>query len=118
MELVFISSVYPILKKINSKLIQTKKSGKKKPKMIGGKLLADGWWGRMQHPNYLGDMLIGLGMSLPCGIQLGGYFYPIYLTTLLIHRQMRDDKKCSEKYGTLWKEYCKDVPYKILPGVY
>jgi len=86
--------------------------------MIGGKLLAGGWWGRMQHPNYLGDILMSISFSLPCGTQLGGYFYPIYLTILLIQRQMRDDKKCSAKYGSLWKDYCKEVPYKIVPYLY
>jgi len=82
-------------------------------------LLVDGWWGRMQHPNYIGDILIAISMSLPCGFNyIGPYLYPFYLTTLLIHRQMRDDNKCSKKYGTLWKEYCKAVPYKLLPGIY
>jgi len=82
-------------------------------------LLADGWWGFVQHPNYVGDILISIAMSLPCGFNyIGAYFYPIYLTILLVHRQTRDDKKCSEKYGTLWKEYCKKVPYKLVPGIY
>jgi len=83
------------------------------------KLLVDGWWGRMRHPNYVGDILIAISMSLPCGFNyIGPYLYPIYLTTLLIHRQMRDDNKCSKKYGALWQEYCKVVPYKLLPGIY
>uniref|UniRef100_A0A6B2LCB5 Delta(14)-sterol reductase n=1 Tax=Arcella intermedia TaxID=1963864 RepID=A0A6B2LCB5_9EUKA len=91
----------------------------KKAKSIDNKLLVDGWWGKMQHPNYVGDILMAISFSLPAGYSyLGAYFYPIYLTTLLIHRQMRDDKKCANKYGTLWEKYTKQVPYKLIPGLY
>ncbi|CAK9168070.1 unnamed protein product [Ilex paraguariensis] len=39
------------------------------PKVIGGKLLASGYWGIARHSNYLGDLLIALSFSLPCGIR-------------------------------------------------
>jgi len=45
------------------------------------------------------------------------FFYVIFLTILLVHRAFRDDEKCSKKYGRHWEEYCKAVPYKIIPGV-
>jgi 7-dehydrocholesterol reductase len=44
-------------------------------------------------------------------------FYPIYLTLLLIDRAWRDDKRCGDKYGKYWDQYCQAVPYKIIPGV-
>lgn len=46
------------------------------------------------------------------------YFYALYFATLLIHRERRDDAACAEKYGDDWKEYKKQVPWRILPGVY
>lgn len=46
------------------------------------------------------------------------YFYSIYLGSLLIHRQMRDDHKCAAKYGEDWATYCKLVPWRIVPWVY
>lgn len=46
------------------------------------------------------------------------YFYVLYFTILLIHREMRDEEKCIKKYGEDWKRYTQLVPYKILPGVY
>ena len=46
------------------------------------------------------------------------YFYVLYFAILLIHREMRDDKKCKRKYGKDWEEYKKKVPWRILPGVY
>ena len=33
----------------------------------GKKLLVSGWWGLCRHPNYLGDLILSLSWSLPCG---------------------------------------------------
>ncbi|VFQ85756.1 unnamed protein product [Cuscuta campestris] len=89
------------------------------PKVVGGKLLASGYWGIARHCNYLGDLLLALSFSLPCGISSAvPYFYPIYLLILLIWRERRDDARCAEKYKEVWKEYCEIVPWRILPYVY
>lgn len=89
------------------------------PKVIGGKLLASGYWGIARHCNYLGDLLLALSFSLPCGISSPiPYFYPIYLLILLIWRERRDEARCAEKYKDIWAEYRKTVPWRILPYVY
>lgn len=89
------------------------------PKVIGGKLLASGYWGVARHCNYLGDLLLALSFSLPCGTSsVIPYFYPIYLLILLIWRERRDEARCSQKYKEVWAEYCKLVPWRILPFVY
>lgn len=89
------------------------------PKVIGGKLLASGYWGIARHSNYLGDLLVALSFSLPCGISSPiPYFYPIYLLILLIWRERRDEARCAAKYKEVWAEYCKLVPWRILPYVY
>ncbi len=64
------------------------------------------------------------------------YFYVIYFSVLLIHRQRRDDENCEKKYvyllssvsladkghrcryGEDWEKYKKMVPYRIIPYVY
>lgn len=85
----------------------------------GSKLLISGWWGLSRHPNYMGDLLMGLAWCLPVGTDcIIPYFYSIYFTILLIHRQMRDDAKCSAKYGKDWDKYCKIVKYRIFPYIY
>ncbi|XP_059566134.1 delta(14)-sterol reductase TM7SF2 isoform X2 [Myotis daubentonii] len=33
----------------------------------GRQLLVSGWWGMVRHPNYLGDLIMALAWSLPCG---------------------------------------------------
>ncbi|KAL1916720.1 uncharacterized protein VTP21DRAFT_5424 [Calcarisporiella thermophila] len=85
----------------------------------GSKLLISGWWGVARHINYLGDLLMALAWSLPCGFSTPiPYFYPVYMTVLLVHRDRRDDEKCRNKYGKDWERYCQLVKYRILPGVY
>ena len=59
-----------------------------------GKILISGFWGMGKHMNYTGDLIMALSYCLPCGLQLGGYVYVIYLTILLTHRAYRDDAKC------------------------
>ncbi|GMH09902.1 hypothetical protein Nepgr_011743 [Nepenthes gracilis] len=91
----------------------------KPPKVIGGKLLASGYWGVARHCNYLGDLLLALSFSLPCGISSPvPYLYPIYLLILLVWRERRDEARCADKYKEIWVEYCNLVPWRILPYVY
>lgn len=85
----------------------------------GSKLLISGWWGMARHMNYTGDLLMGLAWCLPCGVQsIIPYFYFVYFTTLLLHRERRDEDKCKNKYGKDWDRYCSIVPYRIVPFVY
>uniref|UniRef100_A0A8C5LAU5 Delta(14)-sterol reductase TM7SF2 n=1 Tax=Jaculus jaculus TaxID=51337 RepID=A0A8C5LAU5_JACJA len=89
------------------------------PTATGRQLLVSGWWGMVRHPNYLGDLIMALAWSLPCGVShLLPYFYLLYFTALLVHREARDEQQCLQKYGRAWKEYCQRVPYRIVPYVY
>ncbi|XP_038620782.1 delta(14)-sterol reductase TM7SF2 isoform X3 [Tachyglossus aculeatus] len=89
------------------------------PTATGRRLLVSGWWGLVRHPNYLGDLIMALAWSLPCGVtHLLPYFYVLYFTALLVHREARDEHRCLCKYGLAWREYCRRVPYRILPYVY
>ncbi|XP_008821942.1 delta(14)-sterol reductase [Nannospalax galili] len=85
----------------------------------GKNLLVSGWWGFVRHPNYLGDLIMALAWSLPCGFDhLLPYFYVIYFTVLLIHREARDEHQCRRKYGLAWEKYCQRVPYRMFPYIY
>jgi hypothetical protein len=41
----------------------------------------------------------------------------LYFGVLLIHRERRDDAKCSKKYGENWKRYKWAVRWRILPWI-
>ncbi len=93
----------------------TDKKGEKRQSI----LLVDGWWGVTRHFHYVGEILGALCWSLPALFDnFMPYFYVFFLTILLFHRAKRDDVKCRLKYGKYWDEYCKAVPYKIIPGIF
>jgi 7-dehydrocholesterol reductase len=82
-------------------------------------LLLDGYWKISRHFHYVPEIMASFFWSLPAlntGF-VGPYFYVIYLTILLTDRAFRDDNRCRAKYGKYWKQYCDEVPYKIVPGI-
>ena len=83
-------------------------------------LLTGGFWGLARHINYLGEVLMASGLALSLGYPgaLAPWLYPLYYVALLVPRQLDDDARCAERYGALWEEYRRRVPYRIIPGVY
>jgi delta14-sterol reductase len=83
-------------------------------------LLVNGFWGLSRHINYLGEIGMATGIIVAVGHLLlpWPWLYPLYYVALLFPRQIDDDKRCEAKYGPLWQEYLKKVPYRIIPGVY
>jgi hypothetical protein len=85
----------------------------------GSKLLITGWWGVARHINYTGDWIMGLAWCLPCGFASPiPYFYALYFAILLVHRDARDEHKCSDKYEHDWFKYRQIVRYRMIPFVY
>lgn len=82
-------------------------------------LLASGWWGIARHINYLFEILLAFFWSLPAG-NTGTlpYAYVAFLTVLLTDRAYRDEIRCTRKYGIFYEQYCKLVPYRMIPGIY
>lgn len=83
------------------------------------KLLTSGWWGMARHLNYAGDLMGALAYCLACGFgHVLPYFYFVYMTILLVHRCYRDERRCLAKYGDPWRAYCRQVRYRIIPGIF
>lgn len=94
-----------------------------KPKAVSdGKnaLLCSGFWAASRHINYLGEILMALGLALSLGwpTVLAVWLYPLYYLGLLLPRERADERRCAAKYGDLWKEYVRRVPRRIVPGLY
>ncbi|RKF71161.1 7-dehydrocholesterol reductase [Golovinomyces cichoracearum] len=82
-------------------------------------LLCSGWWGFARHFNYTGDLILSYSMCAVCGLNnLLPWTYAIFMTILLVHRCLRDEERCSLKYGKGWDIYCKRVKWVICPGIY
>lgn len=86
----------------------------------GKQILCSGFWGLSRHINYLGEILMATGLALSLGYPwaIGPWLYPLYYVGLLLPRQSQDDKRCAQKYGALWDEYRRRVPYRIIPWIY
>ncbi|KAL7462646.1 hypothetical protein ACHAXS_003023 [Conticribra weissflogii] len=85
----------------------------------GTKLLTSGWWGMARKINYTGDWIMGLSWCMVCGFNsIVPYYYAIYFAILLVHRSIRDDHMCQEKYGDDWKKYKSIVQYRFIPGLF
>ena len=97
--------------------------GQIKPQRLSNgkqQLLYSGFWGVSRHVNYLGEILMAIGLTLVLGwpFEFAPWLYPLYYIALLVPRQIQDDKRCTEKYGELWQKYCERVPWRIVPKVY
>lgn len=89
------------------------------PTSRGTRLITSGWWGICRHPNYVGDILMALSWSLTTGLDAAlPYFYVTYFTVLLVHRQLRDEQQCRQKYGRDWDRFCSIVQWRLIPGIY
>jgi delta14-sterol reductase len=86
---------------------------------VGGRLLVSGWWGLARKINYTGEVGVYLAFALTTGFaSFYPYLLPLSLTLLLVQRAARDDKKCRNKYGELWRKYCERVRFRLVPFVY
>ncbi|GAA86558.1 7-dehydrocholesterol reductase [Aspergillus luchuensis IFO 4308] len=82
-------------------------------------LLCSGLWGVARHVNYAGSVLYTWSLCSLCG-NGGGFAYTeaVLVTGMIVHRCFRDEEKCADKYGSGWDEYCRRVPWRIVPGVF
>jgi delta14-sterol reductase len=86
-------------------------------------LLCSGFWKLSRHVNYLGEILMAIGLSLAvfrpgAWATWAAWLYPLYYVGLLFTRERADERRCAAKYGELWKEYERRVKYRIIPGIY
>lgn len=83
------------------------------------KLMTSGFWGVARHMNYTGDLMGSLAYCMACGgDHVLPYFYIVYMTILLVHRCIRDEHRCGNKYGKDWERYTTAVPYRLLPNIF
>jgi len=79
-------------------------------------LLASGWWGLSRHFHYIPEITGAFFWTVPALFEnFLPYFYVSFLAILLVHRSVRDDRRCSTKYGKDWDAYRALVPHRILP---
>lgn len=91
----------------------------RRPRVVGDRLLASGFWGVGRKLNYTGELMMYCSWTLLCGFASWvPYLVPMALATLFIHRAFRDDRRCRAKYGAVWDEYCKIARFRMIPFLY
>lgn len=89
------------------------------PTATGKRLLVSGWWGVLRHPDTLGQLLMTVAWTLPCGVQAAlPWVQAVYVCGALLVRGVHTEQACVRRYGAAWAEYCHRVPYRLLPGLY
>ncbi|RYN16431.1 Delta(24(24(1)))-sterol reductase [Alternaria tenuissima] len=84
----------------------------------GKKLLCDGWYGKARKIHYSCDIYFAINWGLITGFASPfPWFYPVFFTIMIMHRALRDNAKCHDRYGKAWETYTKKVPYIFIPGV-
>jgi delta24(24(1))-sterol reductase len=82
-----------------------------------GDLLVDGWYAFARKMQYTGDILMALSWGLICGLDSPlPYFYCVFFTSMIVHRQTRDEVRCKAKYGAYWDAYTKAIPNVFVPS--
>ncbi|KAI8908400.1 ergosterol biosynthesis ERG4/ERG24 [Gorgonomyces haynaldii] len=93
-------------------------------KSLNGRLLVSGFWALSRHINYFGEIIQSIALALPATLCIQGFarwiplLYPIYYIALFVAREREDYEVCHKKYGKLWEDYSKQVPWRIVPFVY
>ncbi|KAM4879952.1 delta(14)-sterol reductase TM7SF2 [Sylvia borin] len=87
------------------------------PTATGQVLLAGGWWGLVRRPDDLGELLMALGWTLPCGLS------PPLLLLLVgaVLRELRavvGERRQRRRFGGAWAGLCQRVPHRLLPLIY
>lgn len=98
----------------------------KQEALPGTSILTSGWWGAARHLNYFGEILQAVALAIPGymvaptpWLSLVPILYPVYYVALFVPRQIDDDAVCEKKYGEeIWGQYCRRVPYRIIPYIY
>ncbi|CAF1435388.1 unnamed protein product, partial [Didymodactylos carnosus] len=80
--------------------------------------LTSDWWSICRHPCYLGNLLMFISWSLPCGFTLIPWILPVYYLMVIYNRSRIEDAQCRKKYGALWDNYSKQVKYAVIPRLF
>ncbi|XP_008556557.1 delta(14)-sterol reductase TM7SF2 isoform X1 [Microplitis demolitor] len=85
----------------------------------GKKLIVSGFWGKVRHPNYFGDIIMNWAMVLvETNTNVLLYWSAICCTIVLVHRALRDNARCHKRYGAAWENYCSRVKSLLLQRIF
>eukprot|EP00796_Vickermania_ingenoplastis_P004520 gene4520-3307_t len=88
-------------------------------KSKAGTLFIDGWYQYARKLHYTVDVAMAFLWGASCGFDsFIPFYYMCFFTLVLIDRERRDAQRCQNKYGKLWDEYVRVVPYRFIPYIW
>ncbi|CBZ29867.1 putative sterol C-24 reductase [Leishmania mexicana MHOM/GT/2001/U1103] len=88
-------------------------------KSATGELFVDGFYRYGRKLHYTVDLVMAFLWGSACGFEsFIPFFYFFFFLCHLIDRERRDEHRCRAKYGKMWDEYVKLVPYRFIPYIY
>ncbi|OAF70208.1 C-14 sterol reductase, partial [Intoshia linei] len=82
------------------------------------RLYSGSLWGVVRHPNYLGNLIFYIGLSMHCQLSIIPWLLPLYTILIVIKCISRVEESSKSRHGSNWVEYCRRVPFKLIPGLY
>ena len=76
----------------------------------------DGLYKYIRHPGYVGCILFSIGPPIFLGSNIGLLVTMVTVALMLIRTELEDRMLGNELKG--YKEFQKEVKYKLIPGVY
>lgn len=84
-----------------------------------GTLFVDGWYRYARKLHYTTDIIMAFLWGASCGFEsFLPFYYVSFFILVLVDRERRDMVRCRRKYGELWDEYLRVVPYRFIPYVW
>jgi protein-S-isoprenylcysteine O-methyltransferase Ste14 len=83
----------------------------------GQKVISTGPYAVVRHPMYLGSILMYLSMPIALGSYVALLFFAPVIFAILFFR-IGDEEKLLRKSLKGYKEYCKKVRFRLLPGIW
>lgn len=86
-------------------------------KIYRGQLVTEGIFQQIRHPHYTSLLIIGFGLSF--------FFYSVFALfiafiaiPIMIWSIIDEEKLLIKQYGNAYKQYMKQVPWRLIPKVF
>jgi protein-S-isoprenylcysteine O-methyltransferase Ste14 len=80
-------------------------------------LVTTGVFGRIRHPMYLSLILMYVGLTISWGIAWM-LFPAVFFSTVTVLIAIQEEEFLLQKFGRQYEEYQRQVPWRLLPGIF
>jgi len=86
-------------------------------KAYKGQLVTEGIFRHIRHPHYASLLIVGFGLAI-FFYSVAALLIAIIAVPLMIWSIIDEEKLLITQYGEEYKKYAKEVPWRIIPGIF